>query len=107
MMLRRMMFCEIIREILKSRAPVYVKLALFHSIFDPIKAHVHGFFAFLFYCTIAVSCGSGIIRFHWRGGLFVPQFLQCCPEDCPFLGVYETAPMSASAADDMTCLEPC
>jgi hypothetical protein len=92
MMRRRMMFCEIIRQILKSRAPVYVKLALFHSILDPIKAHIHGFCALLFYCTIAVPCGSGAIRFHRCGGLFVPQFLQSCPEDCSFFGVYENCP---------------
>jgi hypothetical protein len=84
-MRRRMVFCEIIRQILKSWAPVHVKLALFHPILDPIKAHIHGFCAFLFNCTIAVSCGSGIIRFQWCGGLFVSQFLQCCPEDSAFL----------------------
>jgi hypothetical protein len=70
MMRRRMVFCEIIRQILKARAPVHVKLALFHSVFYPIKMHIHGFCPFLFYFTIAVSCGSGIIRFYWRGGLF-------------------------------------
>jgi hypothetical protein len=90
MMRRRMMFCEIIRQIFKSRAPVHVKLALFHPILDPIKTHIHSFCALLFYCTIAVSCGSGIIRLHRCGGLFVPQFLQCCPEDCSFFGVYNT-----------------
>jgi hypothetical protein len=92
MMRRRMVFFEIIRQILKARAPVYVKLALFHSIFDPIKAHVHGFCTFLFYCTVDVSCCSGIIRFHWCGGLWVPQFLQCCPEDCSFFDFYENCP---------------
>jgi hypothetical protein len=92
MMRRRMMFCEIIRQILVARSPVHVKLALFHSVFYPIKTYIHGFCAFLFYCTIAVSCGSGIIRFHWCGGLFVPQFLQCCPNDCFLFGVYKNCP---------------
>jgi hypothetical protein len=77
----QMVFCEIIRQILKTWSPVNFKLALFHPIFDPIKAHVHGFCAFLFDCAIAVPCISGIVSFHWCGGLFVPQFLQCCPED--------------------------
>jgi hypothetical protein len=105
MMRRRMMLCEIIRQILISRAPVYIKLSLFHSVLYPIKAHIHCLCAFLFYNTIAVSCGSGIIRFHWCGGMFVPQFLQCCPEDCSFFGIYKkTAPFSASVANDITCL---
>jgi hypothetical protein len=65
-------FCEIIHQILKARAPVHIKLALFHPFFDPIKAHIHGFCAFLFYCAIAISCGSGIVRLHWCGGLFMP-----------------------------------
>jgi hypothetical protein len=43
MMRRRMVFCEIIRQILKTWAPVNFKLALFHPIFDPINAHVHSF----------------------------------------------------------------
>jgi hypothetical protein len=104
MMRRQMIFCEIICQILISRAPVYIKLSLFHSVLYPIKAHIHCLCEFLFYGTIDVSCGSGIIRYHWCGGLFVPQFLQCCPKDCSFFGVYKTAPISASVADDITCL---
>jgi hypothetical protein len=84
-----MVFCEIIRQILKTWALVNFKLALFHSILDPVKAHVHGFCMFLFHCTIAVSYGSGIVIFHWCGGLLVPQFLQCRSEDSSFLCVYE------------------
>jgi hypothetical protein len=68
MICRRMVFCEIICQISKTWAPVNFELALFHPIFDPIKAHVHGFCAFLFECTIAVPCGSVTIRFHWYGG---------------------------------------
>jgi hypothetical protein len=63
-----MMFCETIHQILRTRAPIQIKLALLHSVFDPIKVHIHGVCVFLFYCAIAVSCGSGIVRFHWCGG---------------------------------------
>jgi hypothetical protein len=87
---RRMMLCEIIiRQILIVQAPVHIKLALFHSFFYPIKAHIHCFCAFLFYCTTAVSCGSGIVCFRWCGGLWGAYFFQCCAKDCSFFGIYK------------------
>jgi hypothetical protein len=94
MMRRRMMFCEIICQILISRAPVHVKLALFHSVFYPIKAHVHGFCAFLFYGTVAVPCGSGIIRFHWcGGGCLCPNSSNVVLSTAPSLAFIKTAPI--------------
>jgi hypothetical protein len=87
--LGRMVFCEVIRQVLRTWAPVNFKLALFHPILDPIKEHVHGFCTFLFKCTIDVPCGSGIVSFHWCGGLFVPSFLQCSSEDSSFLCIYK------------------
>jgi hypothetical protein len=88
-MRRRMVFCEIICQILKTWSPVSFKLAFFHSILDPVKAHVHGFCTLLFDCTISVSCCSGVVSFHWCGGLIVPQLLQCRSEDSSCLCIYE------------------
>jgi hypothetical protein len=56
-------------------ASVHIKLPLLDSVFYPIKTHIHCFCAFLFYCAIAVACGSGIVCFQWCGGLMVPHFL--------------------------------
>jgi hypothetical protein len=103
-MRRRMVFCEIFRQILKTWAPVNLKLALFHSILDPVKAHVHGFCTFLFDCTIAVSFGSGIVSFHWCGGCLCPNYSNVVLRTAPSFAFMKTAPISASAADDITCL---
>jgi hypothetical protein len=104
MMRWRMMFCEIIVQILKTRAPVYIKLSLFHSVFYPIKAPIHCFCAFLFYCSIAVSCGSGIVCLHWCGGCGCPNSSNVVRRTAPSLEFMKTAPISASAAKDITCL---
>jgi hypothetical protein len=61
------MFCEIIRQILKSRAPVHVKLSLFHSVFYPIKRISIAFVRFCFIVpfmypvavVLSVSIGVG------------------------------------------------
>jgi hypothetical protein len=104
-MRQRMMFYELICQFLVARPPIYIKLALFNSVFDPIKSHVHGFCAFLSYCAIDVSCGGGIVSFHWCGGLFVPQFLNVVLRTDPSLALIKTSPISASAAaKDMTSL---
>jgi hypothetical protein len=103
-MRRRMMFCEIICQILIARAPVHIKLALFHSVFDPIKAHIHCFCAFLFYCYIAVSCGSDIGCLNWCGGCGCPNSSNVVRRTDPSFAFIKTAPISASAAEDMTCL---
>ena len=38
----RMMFCEVVGKIKSCWGPVDVELILFHSILDPVEAHVHG-----------------------------------------------------------------
>jgi hypothetical protein len=47
--------------ILVSWAPINMKFSLFDPVFDQIEAHIHGPCAFLFYCSIAVSCGCGVV----------------------------------------------
>jgi hypothetical protein len=98
------MFCEIICQILIARAPVHIKLSLFHSVFYPIKMHIHFFCAFLFYCDIAVSCGSGIVCFQWCGGCLCPNYSNVVQRTAPSLAFIKTAPISASAAEDITRL---
>jgi hypothetical protein len=61
MMRWRMVFRKIIPQILVSWAPIDMTLSLFDPVFDPIEAHIHGPCAFLFYCSIAVSCDCGVV----------------------------------------------
>jgi hypothetical protein len=70
-----MVICEIIRQNFKTWAAVDVRLALFHLILDPIKAHIHGFCAFLLNCTIALTRGSGISVYIGVGAVGVPILL--------------------------------
>jgi hypothetical protein len=104
MMRQRMMFCETVGQILKTRAPLDVKLALFHPILDPIEAYIHGFCSFLFNFTVAVTRGSGIIRFIGVGGCLCHNSSNVVLRTAPSLAFMKTAPISASAADYITCL---
>jgi hypothetical protein len=101
-MRRRMVFCEIVRQILKTWSPVNFKLALFHPIFDPIKAHIHG----LCFCLIVplmypvgviLSVSSGV------GCCVFPNSSNVVLMTSPSFALMNTARISASAADDITC----
>jgi hypothetical protein len=61
MMRWRMLFRQIVPQILVSLAPINMKLPLFDPVFDPIEAFIHGPCAFLFYCSTVVSCGCGVV----------------------------------------------
>jgi hypothetical protein len=57
-----MVLGEVVGKIVFSGTPVDYELALLHSVADPIKAHVYGFGAMLFYhfalCTLLLLSKS-------------------------------------------------
>ena len=72
------MFGEVIGALFLALAPVDDELLLFHSISNPIVAHVHGLRSLLLYrfvgnagCDIVVSDNGG-------GRLGMPQVLKRC-----------------------------
>jgi hypothetical protein len=103
-MRRRMVFCEIIRQILKARAPIYIKLALFHPIFDQIKLHIHGFCAFRFIVPLLYPVAVLLSVSICLGGCLCPNSSNVFLRTFPSYAFIKTAPISASAAEDMTCL---
>jgi hypothetical protein len=105
-MRRRMLFCEIIRQILIAWAPVHVKLSLFHSVFYPIKMHIHGFCAILFYCAIDVMYPVAVVLSVSIsvGGCLCPNSSKVVRRTAPSLAFMKTASISALAAEDITFL---
>jgi hypothetical protein len=93
-------FCEI----LISRAPVHIRLSLFYSVFYPIKTHIHCFCAFflivplLHPVAVVLSVSIGV------GGCGFPNTYNVVRTTAPSLEFIKTAPIYASAAEDITCL---
>jgi hypothetical protein len=95
-MRRRMTVCEIICQILIAWAPVHIKLALFHSVFNPIKRISIAFVRFCFivpllypvevvlYVSIGVGgCGcpssSNVVQRTAPSLAFIKKLLQFLP----------------------------
>ena len=68
-------FCETISPVFISRCPVDLTLALFYSIFQPVKSHVDCFASLLFHCAIDNAICSGVISFNRSRWLWVTEFL--------------------------------
>ena len=65
------MFGEIISVVVRAFSPVDEKLALFNSVFDPIKPHVHSLAPFLFHRGVYYPDGASIVGLDWGGWLRV------------------------------------
>jgi hypothetical protein len=61
MMQRRMVFCEIIDEVVGTFAPVDVELLLGYSVLEPVKMHIHRFRATLFYVLVGNTGGAVVV----------------------------------------------
>jgi hypothetical protein len=69
-----MMLGEVVSTIGFALAPVDLKLALAHSIANPIKTHVDRFGAFLFNGVSDDATGGVVVCRHWSSGLGMAHF---------------------------------
>ena len=68
----RVMFGEVVSEVVGTAPPVHEELPLFDTIFDPVKTHIHGFGSSLFHGAVCDAGGTGVVCLDGSGGLWVP-----------------------------------
>ena len=66
---RGVMLGEVVSQVSGSWLPVNVELALFHSVFEPIEAHVNGFGSFLFDGISEDANTCLVVSAQWRSWL--------------------------------------
>ena len=71
-----MMLGVVVAKVLAPGSPVDLELALGGPILEPIESHVDGLGAFLLYCAVGKSDGSGVVNLHWSGWLRMPELLE-------------------------------
>ena len=84
-----MMFSESITKVHVSWFTFDLKVILFHSIANLIKAHIHGFCSFLFDGSSHDTIFRGIFCDDFSGLLWVSHLSQGCPNYLKFLGILE------------------
>ena len=72
----RMVLGVVVGKILLARFPMHSELSLFHTVSDPIEAHVHSLGAFGLDSVIGNAFSCGIVCLDRSGStLFVAHFL--------------------------------
>ena len=66
----------IVSQICDAGLPVDEELTLACVVAYPIKAHVGSFRSFLLDGVVGEAVGGGVVDLDWRGGLWVPQFVE-------------------------------
>ena len=66
MVTRRMVLREVVAQVFGPWAPVNEKLALFDSVLDPVKTHVHGLGAFLLDSVVGKTYGCRVVGLDGR-----------------------------------------
>jgi hypothetical protein len=88
MMSWRMMLGEVVCQIVTSRRPTNVGLALLGAVLHPIEVQVHGARALLLDCAIEDAVGCGIIDLQiWSGWLRVSHFGECSAHNHSFFSI--------------------
>ena len=85
--LDRMVFGEVIRQVQEAFVPKDSELVLKNAILNPIKFHVVGFGAALFDGLVGDSRGSGVVNLDWRGRLRVAHFMEGSADAAGFAGI--------------------
>jgi hypothetical protein len=86
-MLRGMMLREIISFVHVASFPKYVKLALAHTVSDPVKAHVDGFGPLLFDSIGGNASGSNVVSLDGHCRLGVAEFFKADTDWASFLAI--------------------
>ena len=85
----RVMFGEVVSEVVSSAPPVHEELALFDAIFNPVKSHVHGLRTSLFYSAVGDSGSAGIVSLYGSGRLWVAHVMKDGAQHGGLLAVVE------------------
>jgi hypothetical protein len=88
-MSERVMFSEIVRQIVSAAAPVDKELALGNAVSDQVEAHVDGFGAALFYSVVGNTRGTGVVALDGSDCLWMPHLGEGGPEPDNIFGVVE------------------
>jgi hypothetical protein len=88
-MRRGVVLGEIIGQVIRTPAPVDDKLALCHTVADPVKPHILGLGVALFDCAVGDSRLTGIVGLDRGGWLGMAHALDSGSQPRSFLGVVE------------------
>ena len=65
---------EVVYHIVFSGHPIYQKLSLSDSVYDPVNLHVYGSSTSLVYVVIDISVSCGAVRHFWGRRLGMANF---------------------------------
>ena len=82
-----MMFREIISFVHVAALPKHVKLALAHTVSDPVEAHVNGFGPLLFDSVGGNASGGNVVSLDRRCRLGVAEFFKADTDWASFLAI--------------------
>ncbi len=85
----RVMFSEVVSQIVSAAAPVDKELALGDAVSDPVEAHVDGFGAALFDGVVGNARGTGVVGLDGSGWLWMSHPGESGPEPGTIFGVVE------------------
>jgi hypothetical protein len=75
-----MVLGKVVGEIVFTSTPMNYELALLDYVADPVKAHVYGFGATLFYCFIGYASRACIVGLDGCDSLWMSHFFECYAE---------------------------
>ncbi len=87
MVRRRVVFSEVVGEVVGSFAPVDMIVALGGTVFDPVETHVNGFGAFLLNCVVRKTNSGGVVDLDGCGWLGMAHFGKGGADGNSFLGI--------------------
>jgi hypothetical protein len=85
----RVMFSEVVSQIVSAAAPVDKELALGDAVSDPVEAHVDGFGAALFDGVVGNARGTGVVGLDGSGWLGMSHLGEGGPEPGTIFGIVE------------------
>lgn len=83
------MFCEIVCQVVGASAPVYEEVAFSHTVFDPVKSHIHSFGTALRDGGVGDAGGASIVGLQGGGQLRMAHLCQGGAEHNAVFGVKE------------------
>jgi hypothetical protein len=87
MVCRRIVFGEVVSQIVRTTAPMDNEVALGNLILNPIEAHVNGFGATLLYSSVCDACSTGVISLDWAWWLGMAHVLERCAKPSSFFSI--------------------
>ena len=90
-MLGSKVFCVVVSKVFDAWLPVYVELALFDAVTDPVEAHVDSFGSALFHGVVDYSGCARVVYLNGGGRLGPTKFEESCADGACILCVVEAS----------------